>query len=228
MPTISVENYLKAIYHLQGEEEARVKTKALANHLELSLPSATNMMKSLAEDGLVDYRPYHGALLTERGKRLALRVIRHHRLVELFLVRTLGFTWDEVHDEAELLEHAISDTLASRIDAFLDYPRFDPHGDPIPTADGEVFRRSTGTLSARAVGEAFRVTRVLDQSPAVLQYLESIGLTPGARVRIDEIHPFDGPFALNVNGNPTTIGRSLASRVLVEIEPSPDGPTGAA
>ena len=137
MTTISVENYLKAIYQL-AQLESPVKTKAVADSLDVSLPSVTSMMQSLSGDEMVVYTPYKGVTLTEKGRAAALSVIRKHRLVEMFLVQTLDYTWDEVHAEAEQLEHAISNELAQRMDDFLGNPSFDPHGDPIPTADGEV------------------------------------------------------------------------------------------
>lgn len=216
MPTISVENYLKAIYHLQGDEPAgRVKTKELADHLELTLPSVTNMLKSLSDDGLVEYQPYRGARLTERGERIALKVIRNHRLIEVFLVQTLDYTWDEVHAEAERLEHAISDTLAERIDKFLSHPRFDPHGDPIPTAEGKIYRHDAIPLSEARPAMQVRIERVLDQQPEVLRYLEKVGLTPSVMLEVVEVLPFDGQMFLRVDGRETAISESLASRLLV-------------
>ena len=176
MPSPSVENYLKAIFHLSQRQEGWVKTKQLAERLEVSLPSATNMMQSLAEAGLVDYRPYHGVTLTGTGRLEALRVVRVHRLLEEFLVRTLGLGWDEVHDEAELLEHAVSDKLAARMDAFLGYPQVDPHGDPIPTADGDLVRSEGPRLAELQPGQRFRVVRVFDQDPERLRNLASWGL----------------------------------------------------
>ncbi|MFU8806125.1 MAG: metal-dependent transcriptional regulator, partial [Bradymonadaceae bacterium] len=161
MPTISVENYLKAIFHLQSElPENRVKTKELAETLEISLPSVTSMLKSLGDDGLVEYVPYKGARLTPRGRKVALKVIRNHRLIEVFLVRTLGYTWDEVHAEAERLEHAISDKLADRIDDFLARPRFDPHGDPIPRSDGTLPAEPLVSLTQMQPGQCGVLRRV--------------------------------------------------------------------
>lgn len=216
MPTISVENYLKAIYHLQREApDGRVKTKALAEYMALSLPSVTGMLKTLSDEGLAAYEPYRGARLTEPGERAALRVIRHHRLVEVFLVTTLGYSWDEVHAEAERLEHAVSDTLAERIDRFLAHPRFDPHGDPIPTADGLIDHCEGMPLSQAPVLTPLRIERVLDQQPEVLRYLTRIGLTPRATLEVLEILPFDGQMFLRVNGESAALSRALASRLLV-------------
>ena len=215
MPTISVENYLKAIFSHQTGEEGLVKTKEIAAALEVSLPSVSGMIKNLADEGMVDYEPYRGVRLTEKGRRAALRVIRNHRLIEVFLVQTLGYTWDEVHNEAERLEHAVSDTLVERIDAFLNYPRFDPHGDPIPTAEGEIHRRQLPTLAETEAGREVKVERVLDQAPEVLKYLDRVGLRPGAILEVREILPFDGQMFLFVRGDEVVISRTLASKLLV-------------
>ncbi len=219
MPTISVENYLKTIYHLQQRADGAVKTKAIADHLALSLPSVTSMLKGLSDDALVEYTPYRGARLTERGERLALQVIRKHRLVELFLVQTLSYTWDEVHAEAERLEHAISDELAARMEAYLAFPRFDPHGDPIPDAHGKLPSRDTMPLSQAPHGVPLRLRRVLDQDAEVLRYLHRVGLVPDATLIIREILPFDGQVALTLSsGDPLALSRELAARLLVRVQ----------
>jgi DtxR family Mn-dependent transcriptional regulator len=220
MPTVSVENYLKAIFLLQEETGGRVRTKVLAERLGVALPSATNMLKSLAEAGLVEHAPYQGALLTPRGTSEASRVVRNHRLVEAFLVETLGYTWDEVHAEAERLEHAVSDELADRIDAFLGRPEFDPHGDPIPRADGQMARRSTGSLLDSPAGARVQVTRVLDQRAGVLRYLAELGVVPGAHFEVIELEPFDGPLIARCErGERRSLGRGLAARVHVRPVP---------
>lgn len=216
MPTVSVENYLKALFHLQGEAPNRVKTKELADRLELSLPSSTNMLKSLSERGFVDYVPYRGARLTDDGRRHALKVIRAHRLIECFLVETLGYTWDEVHSEAESLEHAVSEVLIDRIDAYLSFPRFDPHGDPIPTADGSLERRELVRLLDVEPVTRVELLRVTNQDGDVLRYLNDVGLRPQTRVDVIEVMPFDGPFRLaRADGSEVTISRILASCLLV-------------
>lgn len=214
MPTISVENYLKAMYHLQ-HRHGRVKTKQLADQLCVSLPSVTSMLQSMGSDALVEYQPYKGALLTTRGEKVALKVIRKHRLIEMFLVETLEFTWDEVHAEAELLEHAVSDKLAQRIDDFLGNPQFDPHGDPIPTADGEVVHRAVIPLHEAVPGMEVQIARVLDQQPDLLRHLTRIALVPGATLSVVEVLPFDGQMTVKVGEESATISRSLASRLLV-------------
>lgn len=218
MPTVSVENYLKEIYHLQTHGDGRVKTKALADRLGISLPSVTSMLKSLAKDDLVDYQPYQGARLSEAGMRVALRVIRNHRLIEVFLVKALGLSWDEVHEEAERLEHAVSETLVARIDDYLGHPRFDPHGDPIPTADGRMHRTETIALNEGSVGEDYRLERVLDQQPEVLRYLHKIGLTLNQTFTLVEVLPFDGQIFLQIHGHEparAAISHTLGGRLLV-------------
>lgn len=214
MPTISVENYLKAIYHLQSRQD-RVKTKDIAERLAVSLPSVSSMLQSLASEGLVEHRPYKGARLTDDGRRAALAVIRKHRLIEMFLVETLDYSWDEVHAEAELLEHAVSDKLAAHIERYLGNPQFDPHGDPIPTADGHVFYRDAIPLAEAEPPQQFRLTRVLDQAPDVLRHLARLGLRPDATIQVMEVLPFDGQMTLLVEDRQATVSRTLASRLLV-------------
>ena len=214
MPTVSAENYLKAIYHLQ-RMHTKVKTKDIADRLDVSQPSVSSMLQSLAADGLVEHKPYKGTRLTDRGVKTALTVIRKHRLIEMFLVETLGFSWDEVHDEAEQLEHSVSDMLAQRIDDFLGNPQFDPHGDPIPTADGQVFHRDSIPLHEADPGVRLRIARVLDQQPDVLRHLTKLGLTPNAEIEVVEVLPFDGQMTLRVDHGQATISRTLASRLLV-------------
>lgn len=184
MPTISVENYLKEIYHLQTHGDGRVKTKALADRLGISLPSVTSMLKALAKDDLVDYQPYQGAKLSEAGMRVALRVIRNHRLLEVFLVRALGLSWDEVHEEAERLEHVVSDEFTERLARHLGDPAFDPHGDPIPRSDGSLPTGPDMPLSEAPVGAGFVVHRVLTQDGEVLAHLHGLGVEPGRRLTV--------------------------------------------
>lgn len=214
MPSVSVENYLKAVYHL-GTSGERVKTKALADHLDVSLPSVTSMVQTMATDDLVEYIPYRGVRLSKKGRISALKVIRKHRLVEMFLVETLGFTWDEVHAEAELLEHAITDLLAERIDKYLGFPRFDPHGDPIPTADGEIYHPESVALDGAAPGFHGKVVRVLDQNPEVLRHLTRLGLVPDADFRVLEVLDFDGQMKLEIAEAECSVSRKLAARLLV-------------
>jgi DtxR family Mn-dependent transcriptional regulator len=216
MPTTSVENYLKAMYHLQSSGE-RVKTKALADALEVSHASVTSMMQSLAGENLVEYRRYKGAVLTTEGRATALNVIRKHRLIEMFLVETLDYTWDQVHHEAENLEHSVSDELAQRIDDYLGNPQFDPHGDPIPTADGEIVHRESHPLNESMEGDRVLFTRVLDQNPELLRKLSGLGLAPGIALEVLEVQPYDGLMSIEIDGDsePKTISRLVATRLLV-------------
>lgn len=215
MPTTSTENYLKVIHARQGEDRRRVKTKEIADELEVSLPSVSGMLKSLAEDGLVEYEPYKGARLTEEGRSTALKVIRNHRLIEVFLVKVLDYSWDEVHAEAERLEHAVSDKLVERIEAFLNYPKVDPHGDPIPSAEGELDDREMTNLCDASAGDELRIERVLDQTPEVLRYLDDNGLRPGAEVVVDEVLSFDGQMFLRTDDEEVSISERLARKMLV-------------
>lgn len=214
MTTVSVQNYLKAIYHMEAQG-IRATTKAIAEALHVSQPSVTSMLQTLAADELVTYQPYRGAALREQGTFLALQVIRKHRLIEMFLVETLGYTWDEVHNEAEALEHAVSDVLAERIDAFLNNPRFDPHGDPIPTAEGEVHHRELIPLHEAPPALTVRLARVLDQQPDVLRHLARHRLVPNTLITVVDVLPFDGQMTLEVDGEQVQVSRTLASRMLV-------------
>lgn len=219
MPSESVENYLKAIYKLQqrGEANSRVKNKDIAEALSLALPSVTSMLKALAERDLLDYVPYQGVLLTPAGTRAALKVIRRHRLLELFLHETLALTWSEVHDEAELLEHALSDKLTDRIDAHLGYPTSDPHGDPIPTRDGVVPELQGRSLVGVPVGSTATIQRVLTQDTAFLEYLTSKGIIINARVKVQEIAPFEGPIVLQLEAEERAVPLSRDSARLLMV-----------
>ncbi len=220
MPTQSVENYLKTIYHLQQTHSESVGTKAIADGLSISLASVTRMAKSMADDGLLEYKPYRGVRLTASGEKEALRMIRNHRLVELFLIQTLGFSWDEVHPEAEALEHAVSDAVADRIDAFLGFPAVDPHGDPIPRSDGSIVRPEYPTLAQTTEGCELIVRRVLDQRPEVLRYLGDNQITPGEVIRIVRREPFEGPLTVTTACGEVALSQALAQRILVDREVS--------
>lgn len=181
MASLTIENYVKAIYSLTADNDnATATTGALAAMLRVSPSSVTSMLKTLHESELADHKPYEGVRLTDKGSKLALRVLRRHRLIELFLHRTLQLSWDEVHEEAEHMEHAVSDLLVDRIDEFLGFPGIDPHGDPIPRSDGSVSAVRHATLSELPPQTRFRVERVLDQSVEFLRYLADIGLAIGA------------------------------------------------
>jgi DtxR family Mn-dependent transcriptional regulator len=214
--SLTIENYVKSIYQISaGQEWQPAATGKLAEALGVSPGTVTSMLKTLSESGLAEYAPYEGARLTEAGRTLALRVLRRHRLIELFLVRTLHLTWDEVHEEAENMEHAVSDLLVDRIDAFLGCPATDPHGDPIPKADGTVAGSTGRCLSELQVGSPFRVVRVIDQSPEFLRYLTETGLQLDAAGTVVANRLESGTITVNVAGHQTTLAHSVADRLLV-------------
>ncbi len=211
----AVEDYLKAVYQLR-DEAGTVTVQRLAEQLGVASPSVTTMVKRLAEQGLLQHARYQGVALTEAGERIALEVVRHHRLLERYLVEALGFGWDEVHAEAERLEHHISEELEARMDAALGHPLVDPHGDSIPRRDGVVASAGEMRLLDLAVGEEGVVHRVSDRDPAQLRYLGSLGLYPSAVVRVLEVLPFAGPLRIRVDGAEHVIGHPLASAVWVD------------
>ncbi len=214
----AIEDYLKAIYVLhQGREH--VTTSLVAEHFGFAPPSVTGMLQKLAKLDLVRYTPYYGVILTERGERIALEVLRHHRLLELFLVQALGYSWEEVHAEAEVLEHAISETLEARIAARLGHPTVDPHGDPIPLADGTLPVSTCRPLTQLSLGAAGRITRVTDQQPDRLRYLAELGIVPGAIVTVCARAPFDGPLSLAIGDAIHHLDIRMARAILIqEIE----------
>ncbi len=210
-----VEDYLKTIY-LMGRAHEQVKTVSLAERMNVKPSSVTAMVKALAEMKLVEHEPYYGVHLTPNGERIALEVIRHHRLIELYLVEALGFTWDEVHEEAEVLEHVISEKLEARIAAHLGHPTIDPHGDPIPALDGTLPETSARSLADLPTRTRARIARVCDQDAARLRYLTELGLVPGVRVQVIEVAPFEGPVTVRVGKNTHALDRGLARTILVE------------
>jgi DtxR family Mn-dependent transcriptional regulator len=214
----AIEDFLKAVYLLQQEQE-RVQTSALAEALEITAPSTTEMAKKLAKANLVVHEPYRGIRLTATGERVALEIVRNHRLLELFLVRALAYTWDEVHEEADRLEHAVSDRLIHRIAEYLGNPRYDPHGDPIPSPEGELSPRDLTPLSEWPEGQKGVVSRLRDQTPDMLRYLAEKGLVIGAQVEVLETDPFDGPLTLVADGQRQVIGLNVAHYVLVSSAP---------
>ena len=210
--TIAVQDYLKAIYALETEGE-RVTTSALAARMRVSAPSATAMTKRLADLGLVERAPYRGVALTEEGRNGALEVLRHHRLLERYLVDRLGLSLDEVHAEAELLEHALSEELEAKIDAELGFPTHDPHGDPIPNADLVLDHGPGRALVEFEPGERASVVRVPDGDAELLRYLSELGLVPGSRVSVVALAPFGGPVTVRTGRGQHAISRELAGRV---------------
>ena len=210
--TIAVQDYLKAIYALESAGE-RVTTSALAARMSVSAPSATAMTKRLAELELVERAPYRGVALTEEGRRGALEVLRHHRLLERYLVDRLGVSIDVVHAEAELLEHALSEELEAKIDAELGYPTHDPHGDPIPDRELRVAQGRDRTLCDLDVGDHAFVSRVPDGDPELLRYLTGLGLVPGSAVELVDLAPFAGPVTVRTETGDHAISRELADRI---------------
>jgi DtxR family transcriptional regulator, Mn-dependent transcriptional regulator len=211
--TVAVQDYLKAIYALEMAGE-RATTSALATRMSVSAPSATAMTKRLAELGLVERAPYRGVVLTEAGRRGALEVLRHHRLLERYLVDRLGLALDEVHAEAELLEHALSEELEAKIDAELGFPTHDPHGDPIPDRELRVAAEGDTTLLDLGLDARAAVSRVPDGDPDLLRYLAELGLLPGSDVQVVAEAPFGGPVTVRTGSGEHAISRELADRIL--------------
>nr|WP_261361494.1 metal-dependent transcriptional regulator [Aeoliella straminimaris] len=215
--TLTVENYLKAIFQLSdGQQGTIVSTGQIADALGVSPGTVTSMLKTLADGSLATYKPYEGVELTPAGRAIALRVIRRHRLIELFLVDTLKLSWDEVHDEAENMEHAVSDWLVDRIDQHLGHPKVDPHGDPIPTADGAIPQADTVPLVELSEGQRFRVIRVLDQSPEILRTLSESGITLGVAGIVAKAHA-DGGRVIDLAGVEHHIDQSVAVNIGVDL-----------
>ncbi len=218
MPSLTVENYVKTIYQICADQQgAASATGQIAEALGVAPGTVTAMLKTLGEGGLATYTPYGGANLTDSGNALALRILRRHRLIELFLVKTLDFSWDQVHEEAENMEHAVSDLLVDRIDCFLGYPRSDPHGDPIPRADGTFEAQVTYKLAECEVGQRFRLARVLDQTPEFLRYLAESGLLLDACGRVVSNHAEAGVMMIDVGGREAPLGRDAARKLLVAV-----------
>lgn len=220
MPSSTVENYLKRIYLEEQADPgaAVVSMKNLAGAMGVTPGTATSMAKSLADSRFVAYEPYGGVKLTARGRTLALRILRRHRLIECFLVEALGLDWSEVHDEAESLEHAISDKLLDRIDEFLGFPSVDPHGDPIPTAAGEVRQTLLTALTDVEEGADVRIARILDQDEKFLRFVDRHRLRPGTRGRV--LAHDDAAEAVTIQSGKlpaVTMGRTAAAKIMVEI-----------
>jgi DtxR family transcriptional regulator, Mn-dependent transcriptional regulator len=213
--TEAVEDYAKALHALAQRCEGPVSTSALAQRLGVSAGSVTSMLKRMNEMGLVSHEPYRGALLTKRDELVALEVIRHHRLLESYLADVLGMPWDRVHDEAEVLEHYISEELEERIAQALGDPRHDPHGDPIPTAALDMADDETVRLSELEPGSVAAFARVSDSDPEMLRYLDERGIRPGSELEIVSRDPFDGPLHVTVEGAEHVLGERLAGAIRV-------------
>lgn len=216
-----IEDYLKAIYDLSAGS-GRASTNQIAERLGVTPASVTNMLQKLAatQPPLVEYRKHRGVVLTPDGERVALEILRHHRLLEMFLHQTLGFSWDEVHEEADRLEHVISEELEERIAVSLGDPRHDPHGDPIPTRDLRVPPSTAQTLDHLRPPQQAVIQRVRDSDPELLRYLSDLGLVPDARLRVLEYSPFDNNLRLEVQGRaePVVLGRNVTSQIFVQVD----------
>jgi len=227
MPTSTVENYLKQLYTEQhtaegrGTQGSKVAMGRLASAMGVVPGTATSMVKALSDSGLVEYEPRGGVRLTSRGEQLALHVLRRHRLVELFLVKVLGLDWSVVHEEADSLEHAVSDRVLERLDALLGHPTVDPHGDPIPTPKGQLHEPRRTSLADCTVGVPHRVTRVLDQEPEFLQFADRQGLTPGATVAVQKREAAAEAVRIRIGrGEEVSLGLAAAAKILVESPPA--------
>jgi DtxR family Mn-dependent transcriptional regulator len=218
MPSSTVENYIKHLYlEQQSGQGDRVATGRVASVMGVSPSTATAMIKSLASSGLVVYEPRVGITLTQGGERLALDVLRRHRLVELFLVKVLGVDWAWVHDEAENLEHAISARVLEKIDEFLNHPRFDPHGDPIPSVMGQIAAPELTSLKACDSGNSVRIARLVNQDARFLEFLKRNGLTPGITVSIEDRDPVADTVTLRPDGgDPVTLGTAAVDKIMVQ------------
>ncbi|HET7296049.1 MAG TPA: metal-dependent transcriptional regulator [Gemmatimonadales bacterium] len=226
----AVEDYTKAIFSLESASSRPVSTNALAERLGITSGSVSAMLKRLDELGLITHVPYRGVRLTEDGRRIALEVIRHHRLLESYLAEALGMPWDRVHDEAEVLEHVLSEDLEALIAAKLGNPTVDPHGDPIPSAELELEERSTRRLDSLEPGDHGIFVRVSDSDPDMLRYLAERGIAPGERLTVTARQPFGGPLFVDFGGSEQAIGGRLARAMRVEVldggpagEPATDG-----
>jgi len=213
--TRSQQDYLKALYQLHGDQRP-VPTRELAQRLGISSPSVSEMVTRLTAQGLVEHDRYRGQQLTREGRKVALELVRHHRLLEMFLVQVLGYSWDEVHEEAERLEHVISERMEQRIFELLGRPELDPHGHAIPTLGGKVRSLSDRALSESRVGERVIVQGVSDEDPGRLRELERRGLLPGTRIEIVAESKFEGPIAVRIKGRRVSVPLGLARAMFVE------------
>ena len=215
MLSAAIQDYLKVIYQVQ-REKGKVTTSALAERLSVSSASVTNMVKKLAEMKLVKHTPYRQVVLTPAGEKIALEIVRHHRLLELYLAEVMGYSWDQVHEEAEKLEHVISEEFEERMSAALGHPSVDPHGHPIPAKDGTITVLEHGRLSDLPIGSRGVVRRVDDRDPDCLRYLQRRGLVLNARIEVLRREPFDGPLVVRVGSDEHHLGLEVARRVFVE------------
>lgn len=214
------ENYLKAIFSLSRlYNDAEVSTNQISEHLNNKAASVTDMLKRLAEKKFIDYKPYKGVKLTEKGRRTAVKIVRKHRLWEVFLVEKLKFKWDEVHEIAEQLEHINSDDLIEKLDLFLGRPKFDPHGDPIPDANGKFYAQKSFALSEAMPKQVVIVTGVSDHSTQFLQYLSQSGIGLGDHLKVEEINQYDQSLKVKINRNQSLfLSHKVGLNILVEVK----------
>ena len=217
--TSVTQDYLKVIWTTQEWADVKVTTKMLAEKLAVSPSTASEAIRKLADQGLVSHEKYGAVSLTEEGRTAAILMVLRHRLLETFLVRELGYGWDEVHDEAEILEHAVSDRLMARLDAKLGHPDRDPHGDPIPALDGSVPSPDLRLLSDLDSGESGRVARISDDDPEMLRYFDEVGVALDCEVRVAEKRPFAGTISISVDGNPSIDLGDIAARAIYLADP---------
>lgn len=215
MTNRSTEDYIKAVYALEAIGES-VTTSAVASRLHIANGSVSAMLKKLSREKLLHYKPYQGVTLTGAGRRMALKIVRRHRLWEVFLAERLGFPWDEVHEEAERLEHVTSDQLERKLDESLGFPSADPHGDPIPSAAGNVRPRASRPLAVCGVGDRVRVVRVSDRTPALLRHAARLGLALDARLVVKELMNFDGSMLVKVGSHDRFISKQVAEAIFVQ------------
>ena len=214
--TLAEENYIKAVYHLESSFEDGVPTNALAERMKTKASSVTDMIKKLAEKGLLVYKPYQGAFLSEKGRGHAIKVIRRHRLWEQFLVEKLNFNWDEVHDLAEQLEHIESDKLTNELDAFLDFPTHDPHGDPIPDKDGNIHRLDKIMLSQAEVGSSYTCVGVIDTSSKFLNYLDKHAISIGTTILVMDVEEFDQSMTIKIKNKTLVMSKAITANIYVK------------
>ncbi|MGI9534310.1 MAG: metal-dependent transcriptional regulator [Thermodesulfobacteriota bacterium] len=210
----SIEDYLKVIYEIQNSE-GKVTTNSLSQKLNIAPASVTGMIKKLSSKKLITHKKYQGVRLTQAGENIALEIIRHHRLIELYLKEALGVPWDKVHEEAEKWEHVISEDIEDRMDEFLGHPTSDPHGSPIPTRDGKVVERKCLCLADVEPGHKAVIAEVSDHDPSMLRYLGKLGFYPKTKIKIDSVEPFNGPMKINIKNKVEILGREVAKHISV-------------
>jgi DtxR family Mn-dependent transcriptional regulator len=216
-PSEAVQDFLKKVYTLQQDQD-RVSTNALADALNITAPSVTDMAQRLVKEGTIDYMKYKGVRLTEKGQSVALNMLRRHRLIELYLVQDLGYELHEVHDEAESLEHTVSERFIEAIAHKLGHPEYDPHGDPIPNVQGVMPKRDLQSLASLPVDKPARICRFIMENPDMLQFTQERGMVMGTEVTVLTRDPFDGPLTLQMDqNNETIIGHAIAVSILVEL-----------